>query len=343
MILDATTQTLEAILAGAKTSVDCPVVVDYVDTTTTTFTPGVQITNTNGVAAVTILNAITASHFRKVNSINLYNVDTGSITVTFRYLVTATNYTIFKATLAVGESVRYTDADGWTTFDAAGAIKNVASGSGVWLGTYVKTSGTTHTTGPRTTSIFVRMVGGGGGGGGVATAASAGGGGGGGGGGGYAEKTFTVTPNTAYTYALGAGGAASTSGGTGGNGGNSTFAVGATTVTALGGSGGVGATAVNGVSINLGGAGGTVSTNGDLNTGGDPGQPGIGLAAATAVGGCGGSSQFGGGGAGRKTQGAGLAGTGYGSGSGGACLVSAGATVNSVQAQAGVIIVDEYA
>ena len=52
MILDATTQTLEAILAGAKTTVDCPVIVDYVDNTTTAFTPGVQITNTNGVAAV---------------------------------------------------------------------------------------------------------------------------------------------------------------------------------------------------------------------------------------------------------------------------------------------------
>lgn len=343
MILDATSQTLEAILAGAKTTVDCPVIVDYVDNDATTFTPGVQITNTNGIAAVTILSAITSSHFRKVNAINLYNVDTGSITVTFRYLVTATNYTLFKATLAVGESVRYTDASGWQLFDAAGAPKMVSSGSGVWLGSFVKTSGTTYTTGPRTTTLFVRMVGGGGGGGGCTSVAAAAGAAGGGGAGGYAEKTFTVTPSTNYTYQVGAAGTGA-SGAGGNNGTSSTFAVGATTVTAFLGTGAVVMAPAGTLKTGAGGAGGVISTNGDVNGAGAPGAYGVCLIVATPIlaSGAGGSGPFGAGGIGIIAVGNGNPGVGFGAGGGGSAT-GASTVRTGGNGTAGVVIVDEYA
>lgn len=216
--------------------------------------------------------------------------------------------------------------------------------AGRFLKTTVLTSGTSHTVSGATRTIFVRVQAGGGGGGAIATALSSGGGGGGGSAGGYAEKTFTVTPNTAYTYAIGAAGAAGTAGGNGGVGGVSTFAVGAVTVTANGGLGGIGGTAVAQVQAFLGGASPAVSTSGDVNGGGAPGGYGLSLRAngVAAVSGAGGSCLFGAGGNSVNTQSVGAAGIGKGAGGSGACLLSGGASVDGGAGLAGIIVVDEY-
>jgi hypothetical protein len=75
------------------------------------------------------------------------------------------------------------------------------------------------------------------------------------------EKTLTVTPNTAYTYAIGAGGISQTTSGTDGNaGGNTTLTYSAITYTTNGGDGGK-------TSISAYANGGT-ATNGDINISG---------------------------------------------------------------------------
>lgn len=97
------------------------------------------------------------------------------------------------------------------------------------------TSGTTYTTPAGCTNIYVEMMGGGGGGGGC----NSNGPGGGGGNAILAWKYVTVSPSTAYTIAVGAGGTG-VSGAAGNNGGNTTITVGATTYTSGGGGGGAG-------------------------------------------------------------------------------------------------------
>lgn len=222
-------------------------------------------------------------------------------------------------------------------------MRAIAASAGRYLSSTVLTSGTSFTTGGSTNKIFVRLQAGGGGGGGVGTAVTAGGGGGGGAAGGYAEKTFTVTPNTAYTYAIGAAGAAGAAGANnGGAGGDTTFAVGATTVTTKGGNGGIGGTAATTLTL-LGGAAPAISTNGDVNASGQPGAPGEAIIAATVSSGSGGSCVLGAGGNARNTQGAGGVGVGYGAGGSGGCLVSGGADVAGGAGLAGMIVVDEYA
>ena len=130
----------------------------------------------------------------------------------------------------------------------------------------ILTSGTSYTTPAGCTAIYVEMVGGGGGGGnpGVTPGYA-----GSGAGAAYAAKYFSVTANTAYTYAIGAGGTgagpANGSTGNGGGGGNTTFTVGGVTVTAGGGGGSTDSQATTG------GAGGT-ATNGDINIPGSPGS-----------------------------------------------------------------------
>lgn len=215
--------------------------------------------------------------------------------------------------------------------------------AGRYLGTTVKTTGTSFTTGATTNTIFVRLQAGGGAGGGGATAAVSAASAGGGASGGYAEKTFTVTPSTAYTYAIGAAGAAGTAGNNpGGDGGNSTFAVGATTVTAFGGPGGVGMAATTTIISVLGGASPTISTNGDVNCGGAHGEPGLAFTGLIGNSGAGGSSIFGAGANGRITAGAGTTGVGYGAGGSGGLVVNNSSAVAGGAGLAGIIIIDEY-
>jgi hypothetical protein len=237
------------------------------------------------------------------------------------------------------DATKYLDGTG------AYSVPAGTSGAGRYLGTTVKTSGTSFTTGASTNTIVVRLNGGGGAGGGAAapgnnnTTC-----GGGGGSGGYAEKTFSVSPSTAYTYAIGAAGAGA-SGAAGGAGGNSTFTVGGTTVTAKGGGGGPVKAAVGGLGLLAGGAAAAVSTSGDLNCSGMRGLNGIQMdgTANIACGGDGGSCLFGSGGIGKMNgAGAGAAGIGFGAGGGGACSVSNQAAQTGGAGLAGVIIIDEY-
>ena len=197
----------------------------------------------------------------------------------------------------------------------------------------VLTSGTSYTTPAGCNSIYVECVGGGGYGGSVTNNGTAGPrAGGGGGAGSYCAKLFSVSPSTAYSYAIGAGGIASTTT----NGNPTTFTVGGTTITAGRG--------LNGNTppysgFGLPGAGGTAS-NGDINATGNPGSMGA-VDATQGGGGPGGGSFFGGGGlpAGSGTVGNNGANGGGGSG---ACHINSG-NVNGGNGGAGIIRVWEYA
>jgi hypothetical protein len=223
------------------------------------------------------------------------------------------------------DATKYLDGTG------AYSIPAGTGGAGRYLGSTILTSGTSFTTGASTNKIRVRVVGGGGGGGGANNAAASGGAAGG-----YAEKTFSVSPSTAYSYAIGAAGSGGSAGANNGTaGGNTTFTVSGTTVTANGGPAGLGAGASG---VFLGGAAPAVSTSGDVNGSGEPGGWSF-NDGTQSVSGSGGSSIFGGGGNARKTDGAGNAGVGHGSGGAGAWSPT---TKAGGAGTAGMIIVEEY-
>jgi len=196
---------------------------------------------------------------------------------------------------------------------------------------YYTSSGTfTKSTYPWLKAIRVRCVGGGGaGGGGTASGAS----GGGGGGGGYAESFITNIAGlpSSVSITVGAGGKAGT--GAGGSGGASGF--GSTTSASGGAGGGTSTTAADG------GVGG-VGTAGDIVIGGSGGGASLRISGTGALTGTGGSSQLGGGGRGVSfnTAGNGDAGTGYGSGGGGAYRNAS--DVNGGAGAPGIVIVEMY-
>ncbi len=340
MILTGASDIVRVVTDSAAT---LDVLADWADMTTAAFTPGRTPTAIASVTTTTVVGSPAASTQRQVKNLSLRNRHAStSVTVTVQFFDGTTSIDLWKGVLTAGERVEY-DGAHWQAFDAAGTPKTISSGSGVWLATFVKTTGTTHVVGPRTNTIFVRMVGGGGGGGGCASVASAAGAAGGGGSGAYAEKTFTVTPSTSYTIAIGGAGT-NGSGAAGGNGGSTTFAVGATTVTAPGGTGGPLCTPAATLIAVAGGAGGAIATNGDLNSGGQPGGYGVCLIVATPIvaAGHGGSGPFGRGGVGIVAVGAGVAAIGFGAGGGGSATGASVARAGGAPTP-GVIIVDEYA
>jgi len=333
MILDATTKKVQILLAAAVTTNQCSVIVDYVDFTTTTTTPGNQFSNTNSTTAVDIINAPAASTQRKVNMITVCNKDTEFVTATIRLNVSATTYNYTSGiTLPPGATLQFTDTDGWSVFNTDGSTSSSSISSMVTDIQVFTTSGT-WTKPTSATFTQVDLVGAGGGGGVSQYGAGVRGGAGGGGGSrkqflfSTADLTSTV-PITIpaggtghgglasfgnYLYAYGGSGASVANPGAGGGG---TSAGANSAASSVGGSAVVAGTAGDGVDYAdaRGGNGSAldVNTGGGASYWGGGGGGGAGWAAYYVDGGCydpsyygpatnggpGGASFFGGGGGG---------------------------------------------
>ena len=125
MILDTTTKSLELLLGSVVTTTAMPITVDYVDSTSTTFTPGSVDAQSNGTSTVTILAAPSASTQRKVNALTVYNADSAAKLTTVRINNNTTLRPLVVITLQVGDTLGYTDVSGWYVMDSTGAIKGV--------------------------------------------------------------------------------------------------------------------------------------------------------------------------------------------------------------------------
>ena len=129
MILDATTKKIQLLLGAVATSSACNVTADWVDFTTSTTTPGLTPSTSNGVTAVDIVTAPASSTQRKVNFISVCNTDTDFVAVTIRLNDNGTTYNYLSAfLLAPNSTLQFTDMRGWVVIDAAGNIV-VATGS----------------------------------------------------------------------------------------------------------------------------------------------------------------------------------------------------------------------
>lgn len=342
LLLTSTTDIVRVVTGSAG---DIRVHASYVDNASGTITPG--RTNTPAIttaATTTVVASPAASTQRNVKGLFIENASaTVSNAVSVEHFDGTTAIPLFSITLLPGENMILGAEGEWIHHYANGAEYS-GTPPGTLISQTLLTAGTTFTTQSTTTKIRIRGVGGGGGGGGANTAATSAAAGGGGGGGAYADKVFTVSPNTGYSYAIGAAGTAgAAAAGTGGTGGNSTFTVGATTVTATGGLGGVGSAAAATAVITAGGAG-QAATNGDVNVPGQNGGVGIRQASATVgmASGKGGGAPYGAGGIERIAQNAGATGAGFGSGGSGGCCVNGGAAAAGGTGSAGCWIVEEY-
>ena len=342
ILLTGTDDKLEIVTSGTA---PIDVQASYVDLATTTVTPGYKNTAITTATTTDITGSPAAVTQRNVKHVSIRNKDaSASNTITVRHNDGATTVELHKFALLAGYTFIIPETGEPLLLDANGSRVQGATPGRLLRQTVLTSASGTHTTGTDTNKIRIRGVGGGGAGGGCTSVASAAGAGGGGGAGAYAERDFTATPNTGYSYTCGAAGVGA-SGAVGGNGGNSTFVVGGTTVTAPGGTGGTLGTAATTLTARAGGAGGTTPTNGDVNIPGQPGGVGFTLVIATPIGygGQGAPSQLGPGANGVTAAGNGAAPVaGFGGGGSGA-LTGASAVRTGGNGAAGCWIVEEYA
>lgn len=123
MILDTTTRKLQILLGAAVAANQLPVTVDYVQFTSTTTTPALQLSTTNNTTAVDILPAPASSTQRKVNFISIVNKDTDFVNVTVRLDDNGTTYNyVSSMVLAPNCTLQFTDTRGWSIIDSNGNI-----------------------------------------------------------------------------------------------------------------------------------------------------------------------------------------------------------------------------
>jgi len=131
MILDTTTRTLQMILSGAVTTNELPIVVGFiVGILPQSLLRKAQTSVSNGGTAVTILSAPSAKESETVTFISIRNADTASATVTVRYNDNATIREIITATLAVDDTLIFTEEEGFKVIDSTGSIKSTGGGGG---------------------------------------------------------------------------------------------------------------------------------------------------------------------------------------------------------------------
>jgi hypothetical protein len=125
--LDNTTRTLQALLSGSVTTNQLNTTTSYSDATSSTFTGATTVINTNNTTAVTLAAAPSAGIVRTIDSVNVFNADTVSQTVTVRYNDNGTFYPLIRTTLLTGETLIYTHGSGWAAIDANGNRKEVTA------------------------------------------------------------------------------------------------------------------------------------------------------------------------------------------------------------------------
>jgi hypothetical protein len=114
LVLTATTDNIQVVLGATVTTNQLQCVSAWRDVTTTTYTPGRTVTNTNNTTDVNIVPAPNSSTQRVVDLISVYNKDTVLQTVTIKFDDNGTEYIIWKGDVAVGGRVEYSEGEGFT-------------------------------------------------------------------------------------------------------------------------------------------------------------------------------------------------------------------------------------
>jgi hypothetical protein len=120
LVLDGTAISIQVAMSTSAATTNPTFVSTYADNAGSGITEGATDGALNGSTDVTVVPAPTGSNRRVVKDITIYNGDTAAVTIFIKYDNNATQRTIAKVTLAVGDT--------WTTdgtFDANGQLKTV--------------------------------------------------------------------------------------------------------------------------------------------------------------------------------------------------------------------------
>lgn len=163
IVLANTTDTIQAVLSGAITANQAQCVACWRDITTSAYTAGRTVIDTNNTTPVTVAGAPAASTQRVIDSIVIYNADTSSITLTITYDANSDAQTLWKGTLRSGWSVGYENGAGWQVRNSNGQTVTsptvAAAQTSVLINPYFATANLTGTKTITSGSTFAVYVG----------------------------------------------------------------------------------------------------------------------------------------------------------------------------------------
>ena len=113
IILSNTTDNLQVVLGGTVATNQLQCVASWRDITTTDYTAGRTVTNTNNTTDVNVVPAPAASTQRVIDFISIYNNDNADAVVTIKLNDNGTEYIIWKDVLSSGDAVRYIEGSGF--------------------------------------------------------------------------------------------------------------------------------------------------------------------------------------------------------------------------------------
>jgi len=118
-------------LTTAATSLNMPVLVDYMDYNGVSMRPGTQTSTTNGTTAVDIVFAPDSQTQREITLIQIYNRDTAAKTVQIALIDNGTSFNLQDVTLQVDDVLTYTDEGAWKVTDVNGNTKSTSTIAGL--------------------------------------------------------------------------------------------------------------------------------------------------------------------------------------------------------------------
>lgn len=140
-ILNGSTEALAVVLAGAKTTLDCPYRTSWMGDGG----PVDAMGTTNGTTVVNVVTGANGVPSRQVRDFTLFNKDTGAVTVTISKIVGAITYNLAKVTLQVGDRMRMTEDGIVQVTDSNGQAKSISTANlnNMSLGASTAAAGTT--------------------------------------------------------------------------------------------------------------------------------------------------------------------------------------------------------
>ena len=123
IILENTTDTIQARLSGIVSLNQLPCVTSYRDITNSTFTPGRKLSLTNDTTDINLVDAPAASTQRVIDYISIYNSDIANATIEIFYDISGVEYMLFHTTLAPLEKLEFQEGQGFKTISSSGAVK----------------------------------------------------------------------------------------------------------------------------------------------------------------------------------------------------------------------------
>jgi hypothetical protein len=123
LVLASTSDKIQVALTGAVTTNQFMCFAAYRDTTSSTISPLRNVTLTNGVSQVDLVGSPSASTYRVIEYLSVYNADTVVNEVTVRFYDGATGYRLIVCRLAIGEKLEYQEGIGFRVLSNGYSVK----------------------------------------------------------------------------------------------------------------------------------------------------------------------------------------------------------------------------